>query len=199
MGIGLYDTEISRGSLMPLESKRIAALLLTQPDKAAWINAIKVENILQKDTVTTAIRQAKLIRKRLETLDAAAWQLITGRDSEVTNQLLFAGAIKDSKVLGDFLWNVYATCQRRMESVITSANWEDFLIECAHKDLTVSDWNEYTKSKVFNGIIRILVEAKYLVDRKTMRLSPRSLHPVVRRYLHDRNENFVLDCLDRAK
>jgi len=199
MGIGLYDTEISRGSLLPLESKRIAALLLTHPDRAAWINAIKVENILQKDTVTTASRQAKLIRKRLETLDVSAWQLITERDSEVANQLLFAGAIKDSKILGDFMCNVYATSQRRMESVITSANWEDFLTECAHQDLTVSDWNESTKSKVLNGIVRVLVEAKYLADRKTMKISPRSLHPVVRRYLHDRNENFVLDCLDRAK
>ena len=195
----MYDTEISRGSLMLLESKRVAALLMTHPDDAAWINAIKVENILQKDTVTTAIRQAKLIRKRLETLDAVAWQLITERDSEVTNQLLFAGAIKHSKVLGDFMCNVYATCQRRMEAIITSVNWEDFLTECAHQDLTVADWNDSTKSKVLNGIVRILVEAKYLVDRKTMKLSPRSLHPVVRRYLHDRNEKSVIDCLDRTK
>jgi hypothetical protein len=199
MGISFYDTEISRGSLMPLESKRIATLLLTQPNEAAWVKAIKIENILQKDTVTTATRQAKLIRQRLDTLDTAAWELIAGRDSEVTNQLLFAGAIKDSKILGDFMRNVYATCQRRMESVITSANWEDFLTECAHQDLTVADWNNSTKSKVLNGIIRILVEAKYLVDRKTMKLSPRSLHPVVRRYLHDRNEKFVLDCLDLSK
>jgi Putative inner membrane protein (DUF1819) len=195
----MYDTEISRGSLMPLESKRIALLLLTQPDKAAWTMAIRVENILQKDTVTTASRQAKLIRKRLETLDAEAWQLITERDSEVTNQLLFAGAIKDSKILGDFMCNVYATCQRRMESSITPANWEDFLTECTHQDPTVADWNEYTQSKVLNGIVRILVESKYLVDRKTMRISPRSLHPVVRRYLYDHNENYVLDCLDRSK
>ena len=195
----VYKTEISRGSLLPLESKRIAALLLTQPDKAAWINAIKVENILQKDTITTAIRQANLIRKRLETLDATAWQLISEKDSEVTNQLLFAGAIKDSKILGDFMCNVYAACQRRMESIITLANWEDFLTECAHQDPTVSDWNEYTKSKVLNGIVRILVEAKYLVEPKTMKLSPRSLHPVVRRYLHERNENYILDCLDRSK
>jgi len=184
---------------MPLESKRIAALLLTQPDNAAWINAIRIENILQKDTVTTASRQANLIRKRLVTLDATAWQLITGRDSEITNQLLFAGAIKDSKILGDFMCNVYASHQRRMESVITSANWEDFLPECAHQGPSVADWNEYTKSKVLNGIVRILVESKYLADRKTMKISPRSLHPVVRRYLHDHNENYVLDCLDRSK
>ena len=63
---------------MPLESKRIAALLLTDPDAAAWKRAIEVDNILQKDTVGTAIRQSVLIRKRLETLDATAWTLITG-------------------------------------------------------------------------------------------------------------------------
>ncbi len=184
---------------MPLESKRIATLLMTEPNEAAWVKAIKIENILQKDTVTTAMRQAKLIRQRLDTLDTTAWELIAGRDSEITNQLLFAGAIKDSKILGDFMCNVYAGCQRRMELFITSANWEDFLTECAHQDRTVADWNEYTKSKVLNGIIRILVEAKYLVDSKTMKLSPRSLHPVVRRYLYERNENYVLDCLDRSK
>jgi hypothetical protein len=32
--MSLYNTEISRGSLLPLESKRIAALLLTEPDAA---------------------------------------------------------------------------------------------------------------------------------------------------------------------
>ena len=58
---------------MPLESKRIAALLLTEPDASTWKQAIEVDNILQKDTVGTAIRQSVLIRKRLATLDAAAW------------------------------------------------------------------------------------------------------------------------------
>ena len=196
--MSLYNTEISRGSLLPLESKRIAALLLTEPDAASWKRAIEVENILQKDTVGTAVRQSVLIRKRLATLDATAWKLITERESEVTNQLLFAAAIKQNKFLGDFMRNVYASRQQKMEPDISVASWEDFLTECAHHDSSVASWNENTKLKIINGIARILIEAKYLVDRKSMKLSPRDLHPVVRRYLVERNEKFVLDCLERT-
>ena len=58
---------------MPLESRRIAALLLAQPDEAAWRHAIEIDNILQKKAPATARRQATLIRKRLMTLDAQGW------------------------------------------------------------------------------------------------------------------------------
>jgi len=196
--MSLYNTEVSRGSLMPLESKRIAALLLTEPDAFKWKQAIEVDNILQKNTVGTAARQSVLIRKRLATLDATAWKLITERESEVTNQLLFASAIKQNKLLGDFMRNVYASRQQQMEPDISVASWEDFLTECSHHDTSVASWNENTKLKIINGIARILIEAKYLVDRKSMKLSPRDLHPVVRRYLVERNEKFVLDCLERT-
>ena len=184
---------------MPLESKRIATLLLTEPDAATWKRAIEVANILQKDTVGTAVRQSVLIRKRLATLDVIAWKLITERESEVTNQLLFAAAIKQNKLLGDFMRNVYASRQQQMEQDIIAVNWEDFLTECAHHDSSVANWNDSTKLKILNGIARVLIEAKYLVDRKSMKLSPRNLHPVVRRYLIERNEHFVLDCLERTK
>ena len=197
--MSLYNTELSRGSLMPLESKRIASLLLTNPDKAAWKQAIEVENILQKDTVGTAIRQSKLIQKRLLTLDAEGWKLLIENDSEVTLQILFSAAIKQNKLLGDFMRNVYAIRQQRMEPDISAVNWEDFLTECAHHDTSVANWNDNTKLKILNGITRVLVEAKYLVDRKSMKLSPRDLHPIVRRYLTERNGNFVLDCLERTK
>lgn len=184
---------------MPLESKRIATLMLTEPDASTWKRAIEAENILQKDTVGTAVRQSILIRKRLTTLDAKAWKLITERESEVTNQLLFAAAIKQNKLLGDFMRNVYASRQQQMEPEINVSSWEDFLTECAHHDASVASWNENTKLKIINGIARILIEAKYLVDRKSMKLSPRDLHPVVRGYLIERNEKFVLDCLERTK
>jgi len=195
----IYNSEISRGSLMPLESRRVAKFLLTEPKKNEWTHAIEKENILQKDTPETARRQAKLIRKRLLTLDKAGWELISERENEVTNQLLFAAAIKDSKLLGDFMLNLYASRQRRMETSISPSNWEDFLTECAHYDPSVLEWNKYTKSKSFNSIINILVEAKYLDDAKTMKLTPQSLHPHVKRYLLERDENYIVECLERSK
>jgi hypothetical protein len=197
--MSLYNTELSRGSLMLLESKRIASLLLKNPDGAVWKKAIEVENILQKDTVGTAIRQSNLIKKRLLTIDVEGWKLIIKKDNEVTLQILFAAAIKQNKLLGDFMRNVYSRRQKQMEPDICAANWEDFLADCAHHDPSVANWNENTKRKIINGIARILIEAKYLIDRKSMKLSPRDLHPVVRQYLVERNEIFLLDCLERTQ
>jgi len=196
---GIYSSEISRGSLLPLESRRVAKLLLTEPKKMEWVHAIEKENILQKETPETARRQAKLIRKRLLTLDKFGWELIVNRENEVVNQLLFAAAIKDSKLLRDFMLNLYASLQRRMEKSISLVNWDDFLTECSHYDPTVLEWNKSTKSKSFNSIINILVEAKYIDDSKTMNLTPQSLHPFVRRYLTERDEDCIIRCLERSK
>ena len=193
-----YNAEISAGSLLPLESRRVAALLLTEPDAAAWKHAIEVENILQKKTPATARRQATLIRKRLNTLDAAGWTLLVEGEHEVALQLLLAAAVKHSHLLGDFLLKVYAHRQRRLEPALAPVDWPDFLAECAHHDPAVAGWSESTRAKLFQVIVRILVEAKYLQNARSMKLTPRSLHPDVRRYLAARHETYVLDCLERA-
>lgn len=193
-----YNAEISAGSLMPLESKRVATLLLSRPDDAAWLDAIETQNILQKKTPATARRQSTLIRRRLTTLETKAWELITTRENEVVVQLLLVAAIKHSHLLGDFLLRVYADRQRRLESALSANDWHDFLVECAHQDPAVSNWTESTKAKLFQVIVRILVEAKFLDIPRFMRLTPQALHPEVLRYLKEHHESYVLDCLERA-
>lgn len=195
----IYNAEISAGSLLLLESKRVAAFLLTKPDEAAWRNAIELENILQKNTPATARRQARLIRRRLVTLDDQASQMIVDRESEVANQLLLSAAVKHSELLGDFMRNVYADRQRRLDVVLSASDWQDFLIQCAHHDPAVAGWSESTKAKLFQVIVRILHESKYLDGTRSMRLTPQSLHPDVERYLRRHNESYVLECLDRAQ
>ena len=194
-----YNAEISAGSLLPLESRRIAALLLTNPDAAAWQHAIEVENILQKKTPATARRQARLLQRRLTTLDAQAWQMMAERESEVVIQLLLAAAVKHSQLLGDFMLRVYADRQRRLEPTLAPIDWQDFLTECAHHDPVVADWSDTTKAKLFQVIVRILVESKYLDKSRSMKLTPHALHPEVRRYLSNHDETYVLDCLERVK
>ena len=194
-----YNAEISAGSLLPLESRRIATLLLTEPDQSAWQHAIETENILQKKTPATARRQARLLRRRLTTLNAQAWQMMTERESEVVTQLLLASAVKHSQLLGDFMLRVYAERQRRLEPALASIDWQDFLVECAHHDAAVAEWSDSTKAKLFQVIVRILAEAKYLESARSMKLTPQSLHPDVRRYLSTHDETYVLDCLERVR
>lgn len=194
-----YHAEISAGSLLPLESRRIATLLLSEPDSYEWLHAIETDNILQKKTPATARRQASLLSRRLTTLDAQAWKMIAERESEVVIQLLLAAAVKHSQLLGDFMLRVYADRQRRLERTLAPSDWQDFLVECAHHDAAVADWSDSTKAKLFQVIVRILAEAKYLESARSMKLTPQSLHPDVRRYLNAHDETYVLDCLERVR
>jgi hypothetical protein len=194
-----YNAEISAGSLLPLESRRIATLLLSDPDSSAWQHAIETENILQKNTPATARRQATLLRRRLTTLDAQAWRMIVERESEVVTHLLLAAAVKHSQLLGDFMRIVYADRQRRLEPALASSDWQDFLVECSHHDGAVASWSNSTKAKLFQVIVRVLAEAKFLENTKSMKLTPQSLHPDVQRYLKNHEETYVLDCLERVK
>ena len=194
-----YNAEISAGSLMPLESKRIAALLLTNPDESGWRQAIESDNILQKKTPATARRQAALIRKRLNTLNSNAWEMLVTRENEIVNQLLLAAAIKHSQLLGDFLKSVYAQRQRRLEVSLLPSDWSDFMTECAHQDDSVMTWSDSTKAKLQQVIVRSLIEAKYIENARTLRLTPPNLHPVVRRYLTRNDEIYVLECMERTQ
>ena len=179
-----YNAEIYVGALLPLESRRIAQLLLTEPDQRAWTHAIEIENILQKRTAATAARQARLLRRRLTTLDAEGWKMIAERESEVVIQMLMAAAVKHSLLLGDFLLRVYANRQRRLEPALARSDWQDFLAECEHHDSSLAGWPQSTKDKD---------------SSKSMKLTPQSLHPDVWRYLSAHNETYVLDCLERVR
>ncbi len=174
--MNLYNAEISAGSLLIPESRRIAELLLSQPNSAAWNEAIVRDNILQKSPAT-AKRQATLIRKRLETLDHDALRLITQSDAELCGQLLMAAALRHSQLMADFMRDVYAADLRQLERTLSQRQWEGFLTDCAHRDGSVQRWTANTRLKLFQVIVRILVEAKFLDNTKNMHLTPPMLHP----------------------
>ncbi len=183
---------------MPLESRRIAALLLTHPDDKGWRQALVEDNLLQKNAPATALRQAKLIRNRLNTLDVTTWEMIANREQEVVIQLLLVAAVTHSRLLADFISDVYIDHQRRLNLAITPGDWEGFLTECSHKDSSVNQWSASTQAKLFQVILRILTEAKYLESTRSMKLTPQSLHPDVRRYLSGHGESALIELLERA-
>ena len=71
-----YSADITAGSLKVPESRIVARLLLDGADRQAWKDAIVGENLLQARNPVTAIRLARLIRLRLETMDADLWRLV---------------------------------------------------------------------------------------------------------------------------
>jgi len=198
MKMQIYKAEISAGSLMLPESRRIARLLLENPTKERWAHALKVENILQKNPMT-ARRQAGLIRKRLETLDAEGWQMIVEGNKELASQLLLAASIKHSRLLADFLRDVYAQDLRRLEHSLSLNQWDAFLTECARRNEQVEGWAASTKKKLFQVIVRILAEAKYLDTTRKMNLTPPILHPVIVSYLKRRSDTETLVLMEYSQ
>jgi hypothetical protein len=196
----MYHAEINAGSLMLPESRRIARLLLQNPTEEQWKHALRVENILQKRSPATAQRQAKLIRNRLENMDIAGWTMINDREQEVALQMVLAASIKHSRMLGDFMREIVGDRLRRLENRLSARDWGAFLADCAQRDPVVNTWSESTQRKLFQVIIRILAETRYLKSTRSMELAtPPMIHPDVRRYLLDREDDYVLSCMEPTR
>ncbi len=193
-----YNAEISAGSLMVPESRRLASLLLTSPTPAQWDIAIKDDNILQKSPAT-AKRQARLIRNRLDTLDAEGWQLVATGEGEVCVQVLMAAAIRHNQLLGDFMRDVYGKDLRQLERHLSHLQWDAFLADCEQHDPAVAGWAATTRLKLFQVIVRILAEAKYLDSSRTMGLTPPMLHPQLRVYLKKLGDLDTLQRMDYTR
>jgi len=196
--MGIYNAEISAGSLMIPESRKIAALMLTKPTAEQWDNAIKVENILQKKAAT-ARRQARLIRNRLDTLESAGLRLIAEGDVEVCSQILLAASMRHSQLLRDFMRDVYAADLKRFEMTMSHRQWDAFLAECEHRDGAVLDWAASTREKLFQVVVRILAEAKYLDSTRRLGLTPPMLHPKTRVYLKQLGDADTLSLMESSR
>jgi hypothetical protein len=122
-----YRADITAGSLKVTESRRIADLLLQKADAAAWADAIVKRNILQARSPATAQRLAKLIRARLESMGPDLWKLIRDGKGSVATHAVFAAAVKQSPLLGDFLGMVvadqYAGLARRFRTRCSPTTW----------------------------------------------------------------------------
>jgi hypothetical protein len=113
---------------------------------------------------------------------------------------LFAAAIKHSRVLADFLRDVYAGHLRRLEQNISPAkDWEAFLAECVQRDPEVANFSATTQAKMLQVVLRVLAEGKYVDSTKTLRLTPPHLHPDVVRYLKRHGETTVLSTMDMTQ
>ncbi len=195
--MGFYNAEVSAGSLMLPESRKIAAFLLNGPDEAAWKRAFSLEeNLLQKNKPATARRMARLIRNRLESMDAETLRLIAEGEKEVAVQLLMACAIRHSRLLGDFMLDVYRRRLRSLERTLDAKDWESFLDECAHRDSAVTEWSASTKAKIFQVVVRILAEAGYLDSTRHMGLTPPMLHPTAMEHLKKIGADDVLAIME---
>jgi hypothetical protein len=192
----IYHAELTGGSLLLRESREIVGLLLRDPDAKEWHKALVVENILQKTSPATAKRMANLIRKRLELMPRDLWDMVANGTTEVATQSLLASTIKHSRLLGDFMSQVLRRHYRDFNNQLQTRDWETYLVECAHIDPIVATWSPLTRKKMGQVVYRILSEAGYLDNTRSLKLQLVHIAPEVSKFLYDQNEKYVLKCME---
>jgi hypothetical protein len=122
-----YRVDITAGSLKVAESRVVADLLLRGVDAQEWKEAVVTQNLLQTRNPATAERLGRLIRKRLELMQADLWRLIRDGSAIVATHAILAAAVKHSPLLGDFLDLVVRDQYRIFAKTLTDQLWDEYL------------------------------------------------------------------------
>ncbi len=190
-----YSADIAAGSLKVSESRVVAGLLLAGIDSEGWKEAILRENVLQARNAATGVRLARLIRQRLELMDAPLWLMVRNGDAVTATHALLAAAVKHSALLGDFLDIVVRERFRLFEAKLSKGVWTEYLEGCRGRDPEMPQWSESTRRRLGSTVFQSLAQTGFLENTKSMVLRPVIIAPDVIRYLCDRNEEYVLRCI----
>lgn len=190
-----YRADISAGALKVPETRVIAGLLLRGVDEQGWKRALISENVLQARNPATAIRLARLIKARLALTDAELWKLIYEGPGVVVVHAVLAAAIKHSHLLGDFLDLVVREQYHMFSSALSKKLWNDYLSDCRGRDPEMPEWNESTRRRLRSSVFQTLAQAGFIESTKTLKLQSVHIAPQVLRYLTNRNEEYVLRCI----
>ncbi len=181
------------------ESRIIAKLLLEYPDKEVWHKTIIIDNVLQKKAPSSAKRQARLIRNRLELMQEDLLQLVVNGNREVAIQALIAAAIKHSRLLGGFIDEVIRVHIKTFNTQLTLRDWKNYFSDCEQRDNSLKKLSESKKKKLGQVIFRILAEAGYIDSTRSLKLTPVQIVPDLYNMLANSGEDYVLKCMDVYK
>ena len=192
----IYTATISSTSLRLRESRIVADLLLKAVSDTAWKEAIVEQNVLQVASTVGVILSSNILRARLEPLGEGLWKMVRDGGRELATQAAFAGAIKHSRLLGDFMDITMREQRTLFAKEIKNRMWIDYMEGCHGRDPDMPHWSDTTVAKLRSIVFSMLAEAGYLKDTRSRLLQTVFIDDQLAAYLRGRSENYVLRCLE---
>lgn len=180
---------------MVRESRVIADLLLTGFTPEEWIELIKVENVLQKRSPSSALRNGNAIRQRLECLEPVFWEFLRDGDDELSTQIAFCGALERNLLLVEFLETVVKDAYRSRFEKLEIYSWGDFLDDRSIRDPSIADWKESTRKKTGQVAFRMLSEVGFLKSTRTRELQRVSIRGELKSLLIRYKKQRIEQCM----
>jgi hypothetical protein len=190
-----YSADITAGSLKLAEGRIVAELLLKDVSQQEWRAAIVDQNILKASRPSSAIRVARLVRKRLEPMGPDLWKLVRDGSGTVAAHASLAAAIKHSRLLGDFLDLVVREQHRAFATTLPKRLWDEYLLGCRGRDSAVAGWSESTCRKCGTVVYHILEQAGFIDNSRNLKFNSVHISAEVVGYLKKHNEQYVLRCM----
>ena len=191
-----YKSDLMGGTLLVRESRIIAGLLLKKINDEKWKQAIEVDNVLQRKTISTAKRFGNAVKSRLELLEPEFWKALRDGDEQVATQVAFCGALERNLLLVEFIEIVvkdaYITHMEKLETY----HWSDFVYERGNRDGALLDWKESTINRMGRTVFSMLAEVGYLNNTRNKKLQNVLIRPEVKALLKNNAKQRLLACVD---
>jgi hypothetical protein len=195
----IYTATISSASLRLRECRLVADLLLKGVSKEEWDRAILEDNILQMNSEVGVRRFANQLRNRLEPLGEGLWQMVRDGGRERATQAAFAGAVKHSRLLGDFMDITIREQRALFAKQLEYRMWTEYIEGCRGRDPDMPHWSDSTLARLRSAVFSMLAEAGYLKDTRSLLLQNAFIDDQLAAYLRDRGETYVLRCMEVAQ
>lgn len=191
----VYLANFTKCSLIVPEARIVAGLLMNGADSGEWERQVLDVNVLQKRTAKTAVTYANLARARLQTMDADLWLLVHDGSMPVATHAVLAATVKFSPLFGDFLRTVVRDQFRRFATHLETRHWDAYIEDSLRSQPNMPTLSDSTRVKLRQNAMRMLAEAGFIENTRSLRLRSQQIEPAVLHYLRQHNEQYVLDCL----
>ena len=195
----IYAATITSASLRLRESRTVADLLLRGVSDAAWKDAVVEQNVLQLGSPVSIRRISRLLRARLEPLGPDIWSMVRDGGREQAIQATFAGAIKESRLLGDFMDIAIREQRALFAKTLDYRVWAEYLAGCRGRDPDMPHWSEKTVVRLRSAVFSMLATAGYLENTRSRALQTVFIDSKLASCLRAQGEDYVLRCLEVAE
>lgn len=148
------------------ESRKTASLMLEGKDRAAIKAVAWEENIYQVKAEYRAIEVLNTTYRRVNLLPEEVRAVFVKCDIETAKIINLIAVMLDSRLLFEFMHDVFAEKLRLGEKEITDRDLNVFFADKALQSETVAGWTEAAVKKLKQSITRMLFEAGLLESSK---------------------------------
>lgn len=191
-----YLGDLIGGSLMIKESQLIAELLLTDPTKEQWDDAIVEQNILQKRSAASAKRNAATIKKRIATMDNNFLRALADANHEEAAQLMVAATLINSPLLADFMRTVVMDAKRMYRESIDMKDWESFWEDKSRLYPELTEMSESSTYKIAQVAFKVMTDGGFLESTRSKLLTNVYVTPDVRNLLINMNQEDIIQAME---